>query len=376
MAVGITAPFVSGFRSFCAIIASRFSGAPVIITHQSASRESSRCARKGRQLMIEHVLFVDDEVSILEIAAAIFEGQGISILTARHGAEALEVIRNHEVAVIVSDQRMPGMTGMELLTRIKAISPDTVKILMTGFADLETAIEAINRVEVFRFIVKPWENSQFEEIVLDALKRYRLIKSIMQGDEAAMLSLVRALELKDPYTKGHSERVANYAVAIARRMKLSEKRLRAIRYGSWLHDCGKIGVSENILNFEGPLDDAETHIVRNHPLWGADVGRKARLSEAIVNVILHHHERFDGKGYPSGIVGAKIPMEARIVAVADVYDALTTERPYRKAYDAEKALQMLISMKGNVLDPDLVDLFSRIIETGIVPGIDKETRIV
>ncbi len=326
--------------------------------------------------MIEHVLFVDDEVSILEIAAAILEGQGISILTARHGEEALEVIRNHEVAVIVSDQRMPGMTGMELLTRIKAISPDTVKILMTGFADLETAIEAINRVEVFRFIVKPWENTQFEEIVLDALKRYRLIKSIMQGDEAAMLSLVRALELKDPYTKGHSERVANYALAIARRMKLSEKKIRAIRYGSWLHDCGKIGVSENILNFEGPLDDAEIHIVRNHPLWGADVGRKARLSEAIVNVILHHHERFDGKGYPSGITGVKIPMEARIVTVADVYDALTTERPYRKAYDAEKALQMLISMKGNVLDPDLVDLFSRIIETGIVPGIDKETRIV
>ncbi len=247
---------------------------------------------------------------------------------------------------------------------------------MTGFADLETAIDAINRVEVFRFIVKPWENTQLVELVMDALKRYRLIKSIVKGDEATMLSLVRALELKDPYTKGHSERVAQYALTMAQEMKLSEKNMKAIQYGSWLHDCGKIGVSENILNYEGPLDDAETHIVRNHPMWGADVARKARLTETIVNIILYHHERYDGKGYPSGLCGTRIPLEARIVAVADIYDALTTERPYRKAYDKDKALLMLISMKGNILDPDLVDLFSHIIEPGGFPFNDPGTREV
>jgi putative nucleotidyltransferase with HDIG domain len=311
--------------------------------------------------MAEQILFVDDERFILDIAGAMFESQGVRILTASSGEEALEKVKNNEIAVIVSDNHMRGMTGLELLSRIKVLSPDTVKILMTGFADLDTAIEAINRVEVFRFIVKPWENTQLIGLVTDALERYRLIKSIVKGDEAAMLSLVRALELKDSYTKGHSERVAGYAAAIARKMGLGEKDVKAVQYGSWLHDCGKIGVSENILNYEGPLDDAETHIVRNHPMWGADVARKARLSEAIVNIILYHHERFDGKGYPSGLREAEIPLEARIVAVADIYDALTTERPYRKAYDKDRALLMLISMKGNVLDPAAVDTFSEVI---------------
>ncbi len=312
--------------------------------------------------MTEQILFVDDEECVLDIAETMFEEQGIRILTARNGEEALEKIESSEIAVVVSDHHMPGMMGLDLLSRIKAVSPDTVKILMTGFADLDTAIEAINRVEVFRFIVKPWENSQLVELVMDALKRYRLIRSVAKGDEAAMRSLIRALELKDPYTKGHSERVAEYALSIAGKLELTAEEVKAIQYGSWLHDCGKIGVSENILNYEGPLDDAEIHIVRNHPMWGAEVARKARLSETIVNIILFHHERYDGKGYPSGLRDGRIPIEARIVAVTDIYDALTTERPYRKAYDKEKALQMLISMKGSVLDPELVDLFSRIIK--------------
>ncbi|MBN2298234.1 MAG: response regulator [Deltaproteobacteria bacterium] len=312
--------------------------------------------------MQEHILFVDDEEFILDIAESIFAEEGIEILTAKNGEEALEKVRNHEIAVLVSDNHMPGMMGLDLLSRVKILSPDTVKILMTGFADLETAIDAINKVEVFRFIVKPWENTQLVELIKDALKRYRLIKSIIKGDESTMLSLVHALELKDPYTKGHSVRVARYALMIAEYMNLSKENSSAIRNGSWLHDCGKIGVSENILNNEGPLDDAEIHIVRNHPMWGAEVARQARLSDVIVNIILSHHERYDGKGYPSGLKGDAIPVEARIVAVADIYDALTTERPYRKAYTVDKALEMLISMKGNVLDPDIVDIFSCLVK--------------
>ena len=314
--------------------------------------------------MAEEILFVDDEDFILDIVKAIFEHDGISILTAKSGEEALDLVRTREIAVLVSDHHMPGMMGLELLSRVKAISPDTVKILMTGFADLDTAMEAINRAEVFRFVVKPWENTQLLELVKDALRRYRLIKSIVRGDEATMLSLVRALELKDSYTKGHSERVAGYAMAIARELDLSREFMKAIRYGSWLHDCGKIGVSESILNYEGPLDDAEIHIMRNHPLWGADVARQAQLAEAVVNIILYHHERFDGKGYPAGLKDGEIPLEARIVAVADIYDALATERPYRKAYDRAKAREMLASMKGNVLDPELVDIFTAVLERG------------
>ena len=322
--------------------------------------------------MAEEILFVDDEEYILEIASQIFMESGIEILTARNAAEALDVVRTHEIAVLVSDNHMPGMRGIDLLSRVKALSPETVKILMTGFADLETALEAINRVEVFRFIVKPWENTQLVGLVEDALKRYRLIKSIIRGDENTMRSLVHALELKDPYTRGHSERVARYALLIARHLGLDEDELKAIRYGSWLHDCGKIGVSENILNNEGPLDEADIHIIRNHPLWGADVARKARLSDMIVNIILSHHERYDGKGYPSGLQAEEIPLEARIVSVADIYDALTTERPYRKAYTPELALEMLISMKENVLDPKLVECFSSIVASGDLESAGRD----
>jgi putative two-component system response regulator len=308
--------------------------------------------------MAEEILFVDDEEYILDIVRQIFAERGIHILTANTPVEALEKVKNNEIAVLVSDNHMPGMKGIDMLSKVKVLSPDTVKILMTGFADLDTALDAINRVEVFRFIVKPWENTQLVALVMDAMERYRLIKSILRGDENMMRSLVHALELKDPYTKGHSERVAGYAVMIAQEIGLDEDTLTAVRYGSWLHDCGKIGVSENILNYEGPLDEAEIHVIRNHPLWGADVARKGRLSNSIVNIILAHHERYDGKGYPTGLKGEEIPLEARIVSVADIYDALTTERPYRMAYTQPHALEMLISMKGNVLDSGLVDCFA------------------
>lgn len=314
------------------------------------------------RVMAEEILFVDDEAYILDIATQIFADRGIHILVAGNPQEALDILKNHEIAVLVSDNHMPGMRGIDLLSRVKAISPDTVKILMTGFADLETALEAINRVEVFRFIVKPWENSQLVAIVEDALERYRLIKSILKGDENMMRSLVHALELKDPYTRGHSERVASYALMVAKSIGLTEEVQAAIRYGSWLHDCGKIGVSESILHNEGPLDESDVHVIRNHPLWGADVARKGRLSGVIVDIILSHHERYDGKGYPSGLAAEDIPLEARIVSVADIYDALTTERPYRRAYTPERALEMLISMRGNVLDPVLVDSFSSVMK--------------
>ncbi|OPZ60229.1 MAG: Cyclic di-GMP phosphodiesterase response regulator RpfG [Deltaproteobacteria bacterium ADurb.Bin510] len=306
------------------------------------------------------VLFVDDEESILELAQALFEERSLEIITASSPQQAIELVRKTEIAVMVSDNRMPGMSGIELLTRVRLLSPDTVKILMTGYADLQTAVDAINRVEVFRFVAKPWDSRQMVEVVEDALERYRLIRSLKQGDEANVLSLVHALELKDPYTRGHSERVCEYALKLAGKIGISD--LTAIKYGSWLHDCGKIGVSESILHYEGPLDEAELHVVRNHPLWGAEVARQARLSDEVVDIVLTHHERFDGKGYPVGLEGEDISLGARVVAVADVYDALTTDRPYRDAYAADQALEILKSMRATVLDPVLVDAFDEMLQ--------------
>jgi len=151
--------------------------------------------------------------------------------------------------------------------------------------------------------------------------------------------------------------MAALALRIAVAMRLPEGTQRAIRLGSWLHDCGKIGVPEAILNCPGKLPAAEFEVIKKHPGWGADIGRQANLPEEVINIILYHHERFDGRGYPSGAKGTEIPLEARIVAVADVFDAISTDRPYARGYEQAEAMRVIGVLRGAALDPQLVDIF-------------------
>jgi len=258
---------------------------------------------------------------------------------------------------------MPGMNGLDLLRLAKVISPDTIRIMLTGYATLDTAIEAINLGEVFRFVVKPWNDKALEEVVEEALQRYRVVKQLQYGDESVMLSIAQTIELKDPYTRGHCDRVANFAIMISRAIGLPEDTVQEIKHGSWLHDCGKIGVPGTLLNSSNRLDAAQYEIVKKHCLWGAEVARQARLSSRIINIILYHHERFMGGGYPAGLSGSGIPLEARIVAVADAYDALTTNRPYQKGKEHEEAQRILVELQGSQLDPDLVSVFGRLLSS-------------
>jgi putative nucleotidyltransferase with HDIG domain len=303
------------------------------------------------------VLFVDDDQHILSAIKRIFDHKAITLLTTDNPHEALNIIERQEIAVLVSDNRMPGMTGIELLVRIKRLSPDTVKILMTAYADLDTVINAINAGEVFRFITKPWENGLLINAVEEGVRRYSIIQSLKNGDEGHLLSLAQAIELKDPYTRGHCNRVADYALMIAEALGLQQDTRDDIKYGSWLHDCGKIGVPEHILNKPGSLDQAEMDIVKKHPAWGAEMVRFAHLSDTIVNIIYYHHEKFDGTGYPTMKKGKDIPLEARIVTIADIFDALTSHRSYRKAFRLHEALEIIKSMRGAELDPELLDIF-------------------
>ena len=164
------------------------------------------------------------------------------------------------------------------------------------------------------------------------------------------------MELKDPYTRGHCDRVAEYAEKLASALGVGEPLLTCIRHGSILHDCGKIGVPEEVLNFPGKLTLQEFEIIKQHPDWGTRVAREAHLPEAVVNVILYHHERVDGSGYPMGLSGDSIPLESRIVAIADVFDALTSDRPYRKGNNLEDATEILMSLSG-LLDTQLLEIF-------------------
>ncbi|MEK7365939.1 MAG: HD domain-containing phosphohydrolase, partial [Candidatus Deferrimicrobiota bacterium] len=283
--------------------------------------------------MDDAVLLVDDEANILNALARLFLDRDVRVLRAGNGEEALGIVRREPVAVVVSDNLMPGMRGVELLSRVRDQSPDTARVLLTGYADLSTAIEAINRGEVFRFHVKPWVDEEIVRTVEEGVRRYQLVRSLRDGDEATLRSIAQTIELKDPYTRGHCDRVAAFALKIAEALGLPEGTRRAIKHGSWLHDCGKIGVPEAILNCPGKLSAADFEVVKKHPGWGAEVGRQANLPEEVINIILYHHERFDGRGYPTGAKGTEIPLEARIVAVADVFDAMSTDRPYAKGYE-------------------------------------------
>ncbi len=317
----------------------------------------NRCSLTERHFMAETVLFVDDEEYVLNAVERIFIGSDWRILRAASAEEALLIIEKEEICVLVSDNLMPGIKGVELLSRAKSISPDTVKILMTGHADIPTAIEAINRGEVFRFVEKPWDNTVLINTVAEGLERYRLLRSLRINDEAITRSLAQTIELKDSYTRGHCDRVAGYALLLAKTLRLSREMQKGIEYGSWLHDCGKIGVPEAILNNPGSPTEKEWLTIKQHPAWGADVARQAELSPIVINIIQFHHERWDGEGYPTGIAGSDIPLEARIVTIADVFDALTSDRPYRKALPQAESRRIMTEIAGTSLDPELTELF-------------------
>jgi response regulator RpfG family c-di-GMP phosphodiesterase len=312
--------------------------------------------------MGETVLFVDDNELTLQVVRDLFANAEFRVLTCDDPLAARELLLNEEIAVVVSDNIMPGMSGLELLSDLSDYAPDTVKVLMSAYADLSSALAAINRSEVFRFILKPWEPEDLVETVDICLQRHRLVKSMRHENETILCSLAQTIELKDKSTRGHCDRVAVYALSIAEALGFSASRQREIKFGSWLHDCGKIGVAEEILNGPGPLSETDFEIMKQHSLWGADVASKANLSETARNIIHYHHEYYDGNGYPAGLKGEEIPLEARIVAVADVFDALTSERSYRERYSREAAVEILRSMSGKVLDPGLVRTFLDILD--------------
>ena len=308
------------------------------------------------------ILVVDDEEHITtSIERLFFDEEKIRVLRSMNPLDALEVLRGKSVSLVISDNMMPEMKGIEFLSRVKAAYPDTIRILMTAYADLPTAIEAINTDEVFRFIIKPWDNEVVLGAVREGLERYEVVEKLRGADEGALLAIAQAIELKDPYTKGHCDRVASFALLLADALALTEKMKEDIRRGSWLHDCGKIGVSESILNLEGKLSESEMKVVMNHPAWGADLLRHIPVSDTVRNIVLYHHEKYGGGGYPAGLVAEKIPIEARIVAIADVYDALISDRPYRKGYPEERVVAIMRSMEGSFLDPRLLEIFISIV---------------
>ncbi|MDW8107555.1 MAG: response regulator [Armatimonadota bacterium] len=315
------------------------------------------------------VLIVDDDDLVRETLRFVLEDGGYLVHAAPSGAEALRILERKRVDVVLSDIFMPGMNGFDLLQQIRERAPGIPVILITGYGNIEMAREALKQ-GASDFITKPYNVHEIPIIIERNLMRHSLLtdqarryEDAMQKSYRATLdALLAALNIRDTETEGHSERVAAYTMAMANRLNLSEDELHAIELGALLHDIGKIGVPDSILYKPGPLTPEEWEVMKQHPIIGYQMCMKVDALRPAAPIVLHHHERWDGQGYPHGLAGEAIPLGARIFAIADALDAMTSDRPYRRALSFAQARDEIVRCAGKQFDPRMVELFLEIPE--------------
>jgi response regulator RpfG family c-di-GMP phosphodiesterase len=329
-----------------------------------------------------YCLVVDDEPRLRQVLMHLMRNDGFRCLEAQDGEEALAVLARHTVTLVMSDLRMPKLDGIGLLREIRAQWPDAAVVMITAVADVEVAVSCL-AMGAMDYLTKPFHLQEVRARVAQALEKRRLVlenRGYQQGLQekiaiqahrleelflASVQSLAEALEVKDPYTRGHSVRVSHYSVVIAREMGLDGELLRRIELGGHVHDIGKIGVREDVLNKPGKLTNEEYQHIMTHPMvgWRILAPLLGEMPEAL-NIVRSHHERFDGRGIPDGLKGHEIPLEARIAAAADSFDAMASDRPYRPGLSMEDALAEIQRCKGSQFDPDVVDALMRAVAGG------------
>jgi response regulator RpfG family c-di-GMP phosphodiesterase len=321
-------------------------------------------------------LIVDDEPSVRRSLVRMLQAQGFTCFEAGTGREALGVLeRIGEAPLVISDMRMPELDGIGLLETLRQQYPDTSVIMLTGMGETTTAVDCLH-MGAADFLLKPISVGELQARVSRVLEKRALVlqnrfyqqhlerqvheqavriqELFLQGVQM----LARALEAKDAYTRGHSIRVSQYAVGTAQRLGFVGPSLDGIRLGGELHDIGKIGTREAVLHKPGTLTDEEFRQITEHPALGERMLLPlAQESPDVLRIVRSHHERLDGRGFPDGLRGERIPIEARIVAVADAFDAMTTERPYRDARQPDDAVAELRRVAGTQLDPAAVEAF-------------------
>jgi len=320
------------------------------------------------------ILCVDDEVLVLESLK--FElretllAENIHFEMAESGEAALAVIdeiaaAGDHLALVISDQKMPGMKGDELLLEVQCRSPETLKILLTGYSDLGAIRNAINNAGLYRYVTKPWETNDLLLTVSEACRKFRLARDLEAKNrriEKLTLAMLAALESANYYndedTGEHIRRVARYSAVIAREAGFDEAFVRRIEMYAPLHDLGKVGVRREILGKPGKYEPEEFEEMKRHVRIGHSLLDNPAIDGMASNIALYHHECWDGSGYAAGLAGTAIPVEARIVAIADVFDALISKRVYKPAFTLEQAMAEMLAARGTKFDPDLLDIFA------------------
>jgi putative two-component system response regulator len=331
----------------------------------------------------QYCLIVDDEPRLRQVMMHLMRADGFQCVEAGNGLEALAQLELYPFVLVLSDLRMPKMDGHELLREIRSRFPDIAVVMITAVADVEIAVSCL-AVGASDYVIKPYQLDDVRARVAQALDKRRLIlenrayresleervaeqaRRLEEMFLASVQSLAEALELKDPYTRGHSVRVSHYSSVIARALGLDGEMLRQIELGGHVHDIGKIGVRETVLNKPDRLTAEEYEHIMTHPVLGWRI-LAPLLGETphALNIVRSHHERVDGRGVPDGLTGDQIPLEARIVAAADSLDAMTSDRPYRPTeMTLDTALAEIRRCSGTQFDPVVVEALMSAAESG------------
>ena len=311
------------------------------------------------------VLVVDDEPKILALLERVLRKDGHRVATAENGHGALAAIDRESPDVILTDVTMPGMDGFELCQRLKMnVATRLIPVvLVTGLADRDNRIKGFD-VGADEFLTKPVDPHELRARVRSLLRLKRYTDDL---DSAAsiIMALAVMVEARDGFTAGHCYRMANYATALGRQLQLSHDELQTLHRGGFLHDIGMLAIPDSVLRRPGRLEPAEFELVKSHTVIGDQLCGNLRSLQSVRPIVRHHHERFDGSGYPDRLAGAEIPLLAQITGIVDIYDALTTQRPYQGAKTVDDALDVLRQQAAaGWRSPELVEEFALVVESG------------
>ncbi|HMD18539.1 MAG TPA: HD domain-containing phosphohydrolase [Terriglobales bacterium] len=317
------------------------------------------------------VLLVDDEPLVLEGLRRSVRAEFATDL-AGGAEEGLAKLREGPpYPVVVSDMHMPGMDGAKFLATVRTISPDSVRVMLTGSSDMQAAASAVNEGQIFRFLTKPVTSETLLATLRACVVRYHdallekdqlkiAVEALEQLDLGTLTALARAIDAKSAWTAGHSERVTILALKIGHAMSLPAKSLEIMHRGGLLHDIGKIGTPLAVLDKPGALEPDEMQIMQDHVKIGVRILEPIPCFREALPMVAQHHEWLDGSGYPAGLAGENISLLARILAVADCYDAIVSDRPYRKGLPKQQALEILTQRSGTQFDPIIIEVFTRL----------------
>ncbi len=307
------------------------------------------------------VLVADDQQANLELLLELLEMEGYRVVCATNGEEALEAFKTQEIDIVLLDVMMPGRTGFEVCRELKSNGATRLipVVLVTALDSTDDRIQGID-CGADDFLNKPVDRAELLARVRSLL-RLKQFTDELENAETVLFSLAISIEAKDLYTEGHCNRLSAYSVRLAERLGLKEELRVALRRGGIVHDLGKVAVPEHILQKPGPLLPEERKVMEDHPIVGERICAPLKSFRHVLPIIRHHHEKMDGSGYPDGLKGDQIPFTARILTAVDIYDALTTDRPYRKALPQEQAFAIMREeVKRGWWDADLVNELERV----------------